>query len=298
MHRPDIDLWEEVQLTNGFAPRVPAQLHFRRPNVWVFAQDDEHKSQFLELVQRRIDNGSVLKIPIRTAAERFCTTVRLVQHRRNDMFVRAANHDVGKDFLGRLPSLWNEMKDRLAQQMSIDTIQSPQVFVHLSVSFDEVYRAVAKIAFNYLAVRKGTAFARRSEFDPVRQYILGDIRHAPLRTADEVAIDGRFVSALKRGEQFLVPTSRHLVMLGYSYPNVFATVTLYGQHTFVVYLGEVEFKSIMDFLPEAHEFSIDGTSHRALDMSDIVRRIRGEASHDGADHNVTRAAHASDYRDV
>jgi hypothetical protein len=87
-------------------------------------------------------------------------------------------------------------------------------------------------------------------------------------------------------------------MLGYSYPNVFATVTLYGNHTFVVHLGEVAFKSIMDFLPEAHEFSIDGTSHRALDMFDIVRRMRGEASRDGADHDVTRAEHTSDCRDV
>jgi hypothetical protein len=192
------------------------------------------------------------------------------------MFVRARTIPDGQDFLDQFPALWNEIKSRFAGDITPETIESPQVYVRFSVNFNDVYRAVAKTAFNYLALRKGVAFAR-PEFDAIRSYIRGlDIRHAPPRSADEVSIDTRFVHALKRGEHFLVPTNEHLVMVGYSYPNVFATVTLYSSHTFVVHLGELEIESMMDFIPEGHEFSIDGTSDRVIDMFEIAARIQAD----------------------
>lgn len=90
MHRPDIDLWEEVQLTNQFVPRVPAQLHFREPNVWFFADGNENKTCFALLLKKRIADGTMRRIPIRVAPTKFCTTVRLVQHRRADMLFALA----------------------------------------------------------------------------------------------------------------------------------------------------------------------------------------------------------------
>src|SRR5262249_58225454 len=58
MHRPDSDLWEEVQVTNRFAPRVPPQLHFRKPDVWFFAEGNEDKNRFAALLEQRIANGT------------------------------------------------------------------------------------------------------------------------------------------------------------------------------------------------------------------------------------------------
>lgn len=276
IHRADDDIWQEVQVTNRLVPRVPAQLHFRDPHAWLFAGTTEDKHHFATLLQKRIANCSVLTTPIRIGPERYCTTARLVQHRRANMFVRARSLDEGKDFLALLPRLWSEVQTAHIDDTRLEKIESPTIHIHLSMCLDDIYRAVAKTAFNYLALRKGIPFARRSEFDPIRRYILGhDIQHPSQLRDDEVAVDTRFVSAWERGEQFLVPTTKHLIMLGYLHPNVFGAVTLYGKRTFMVHLGEVEFQSIMDFVPEAHEFSIDGTHHQALDMFEIVARMHG-----------------------
>ncbi len=76
----------------------------------------------------------------------------------------------------------------------------------------------------------------------------------------------------------MVPTTQHLVMLDYSHPNAYAIVTLYAKHTFVVFLGEIRRQPGMDFVPEAHEFSLDRTDNHPLDILEIARRMYSEAN--------------------
>lgn len=274
------DLWEDVQITNGLLLRVPPQLHFRNSQIWFFAGNNDDKNHFLTSVRTLIETDSLPALFVRIGPGKFCTTARLVQHRYNDMFIHARTRDEGEEFRRILPKIWTEVEAVLRNEMMLDQIVSPSVNAHMSIDHDHVYRAIAKIAFNYLAVRKGVEFARRPEFDLIRNYIRGlDVRPSQPKTGG-VAVDRRFVRCEKPGVAPLVPTTQHLVMLGYSYPNVCAIITLYGKHTFVVFLGEMQLQSGTDLILEAHEFSLDSTVNHPLDMLEIARRMYNEANSD------------------
>ncbi|MEZ4365017.1 MAG: HNH endonuclease [Kofleriaceae bacterium] len=273
MHRPEDDLWEEVQITNKLRPHIPPQLHYRRPKTWFFASRNEDRARFVAEVNALVSSGNLGSLSIVPGPEQVCSTARLVRHRRRTMFVRARTKDDGEAFVRDLPALWGAVEPGVRNDLPIVRTDDPTINMVLSMSLDDCYRAIAKTAFNYLAVQKGIAFARLPVFDPVRQYIRGlDIRHPTTGSA----VDRRFVREEKKGEFFLIPTTQHLITLGYSSPHVFAAITLYGKHTFLVQLGDIHIQSLPDFEPIAHEFSIDGSQNRELGVFEMVRRMRYE----------------------
>jgi hypothetical protein len=274
MHDVEHDVWQEVQIKNRFSTYVPPQFHFRLPKVWFFGSDRQEKDQFVERLTKRIRAGTAKSIRLRIGPADHCTTIRIVQHRSNDLFVRAPTREEGEEFLELLTDKWSEFETVLRLDPKDRRIESPTILLHLNIGIDDCYRAIAKTAFNFLALRKGVEFVRRPEFDLVRNYIRGlDVQWPTSVGPGQVAFDPRFVRQLESRDPMLIPTTEHLLMLGYAHPHIFACVTLYADYSYLVTLGQVELPSIMDFLPDAHEFSIDKTSNRTIDMYEMADRM-------------------------
>ena len=139
------------------------------------------------------------------------------------------------------------------------THEQPNVLINMSLWPNEEYRAVAKIAFETLALLCGSAYVLQAVFDPLRDYIRGDLQ-LPAVAPGEVAVDSRFVQRL--GKEFRLKfTERHGVLLLCSPPNLVAFVLLYGTHPYLVRLGTLGGER--QWL-RAYEFSYTRDGHAKL----------------------------------
>jgi len=100
------------------------------------------------------------------------------------------------------------------------TRDKPNVLITMSLWPNEEFRRVAKIAFETLTLSRGCSFVLEEEFDPIRDYIKGDVR-LPDSRPRELQIDSRFV--LRRGDEFRLNfTKQHGVLVLCSPPNFVA----------------------------------------------------------------------------
>jgi hypothetical protein len=96
--------------------------------------------------------------------------------------------------------------------------ENPNVTISMTMRPNEEYRAVAKIAFETLALLRGAAFVLWPAFDPLREYIRGNVQ-LPAVAPGEVLVDFRFVQRL--GQEFRLKfNERHGVLLLCSPPNL------------------------------------------------------------------------------
>jgi hypothetical protein len=76
---------------------------------------------------------------------------------------------------------------------------------------NDEFRAVAKIAFETLALLRGPHTALEAHFDPIREYIRGDVQLPPVPEG-ELSVDTRFVQRLE-GEGHMQFTEQHAVLI-------------------------------------------------------------------------------------
>jgi hypothetical protein len=271
--------WEELKIVNGLQPVILPQIHLvgLEPNgqaqFAVVASEYEDLQQFLVLVDRRVADGSILKTHVKIGPSAHCTTARLVGHRRNEMYVRAETQEKGESFLRTVAGKWAGLRAQTSTSPppQVRTVARPKVHVTQQICPDENYRAIAKIAFNVLAAKRGAQFVLRPEFDPIREYIQGAnlVHQSPLPPGD-VAVDTRFVRPLPMSEAPLIPTGSHAIAIAYAAPTLAGLVTLYEKYSFVVQLAEIQ---LAEQVIEAHEFSTDRTTNKALDIPELARRL-------------------------
>lgn len=150
--------------------------------------------------------------------------------------------------------------------------EKPAVQLTMSVHVDDVFRAVAKVAFNTLAARMQPEFVMAAAFDPIRDYITGrDVQPTPATSPEALSVDTRFVTSLESDAAPIVETEGHAVTIAYNHPSLFGWVTLYERHHFLVRIADVE---LSDFLPIVQEFSPVRGESVALDLPELVRRFR------------------------
>jgi hypothetical protein len=126
------------------------------------------------------------------------------------------------------------------------------------------FRGVAKMAFETLAVLEGTEFVLNERFDPLRAYILGDVRLPEASSEEGLLVDQRFVQ--RTGDRAPKITEDHAVALVANGGRLQAFVTLYGHHTYVVQLanqGEYPFQMRM------YEFSTTRDGHREISVEEL-----------------------------
>jgi hypothetical protein len=276
IHDPTEDLLLEIRLRNELDPELLPQLHHRGNGAIHFTSGNtDGKANFLALLQQRIEKGDLSKIHIKV--DESCRTVRIAQHRKKDFLVRARTRAEGEEFLVFIGAHWPQIKVILLGDAPSSEIQQPRLEVSMTLDLNGAFRAVAKIAFNYLAYREGADYSRRLEFDEVRDYIRGNNLVLPTVPPTGIAVDERFVIQFPHTASPLFSTQGHLVVLFNFDGALCAFVTLYAEHMFLVRLGPKDGQ----LYPKAHEFSIDGTINHELSLQEIIQRRRA-ASPEGS----------------
>jgi hypothetical protein len=100
---------------------------------------------------------------------------------------------------------------------------------------DNMYRAIAKIAFNYLAYRQGLEFVLDQQFDPIRRFIrYGESPPLPpIHTSDDIPFRVEIKDGLRPVVHFIGIAKRHP-----SHGNLLGIVSLFGFMTHTVILAE------------------------------------------------------------
>jgi hypothetical protein len=171
-------------------------------------------SAILDFVDGRLANGTLRALHVKVGPAEVCTSARIVVHRRGDGFLRVAEASDAERVFAKIEEAWPKIRTTLSASPGEQTrIEKPTTNARLSFAPDDAYRAVAKTALNVVALRLGAEFALRPEFDELRAYVLGDVRHAETLGENEIAVDMRFVRELPQGTEPFVPTTEHAVTL-------------------------------------------------------------------------------------
>ncbi len=273
----------DVAVTNEMRAVVMPQVHIvpagEKTNICILTADSAALERLDVYVVKQIETARLAKMHVKNGPTEAGPHARLVMHRDNDGYIRAQTPEDAQGLTAVLQGHWRQAYAQHAARVGsgedvpeAGSVANPSVRVTMSYRPDDVNRAVAKIAFNVLAVRVGTQFALSPEFDELRRYVLGDdIRHPECAGPNEVLVDARFVSQLPPETAPIVPTDEHAVTLSYAPPALYGWVTLYRTHNFIVKLGDI---ALPDNLFAVHEFSTVRRGNEALTASEVFRRIR------------------------
>jgi hypothetical protein len=152
------------------------------------------------------------------------------------------------------------------------TGQFPEVRLDFTFAPNDVFRAIAKTAFNLLAFKRGQEVVLRPEFDSIRRFIKAELVLPRDIGSDEIAVDKRFVDEILPDQQHVsFVDDAHAVLFYYSKLELIAFVTLYGSHLFLVRFPPLYYEE-----PEVlfgHRFSIDRTGNNPIHIIDIIERL-------------------------
>lgn len=281
----------DVAITNEMRAVVMPQVHLMadgdRTQLSILTADMAELPRLNGFVAKQIDSSRLPKMYVKRGPSDAGPSARLVMHRENDGYIRAQSDEDAQRLVTVLHGNWRAAYEQHAALLAAGdstpegrSIPTPTVHMHLSYRPDDTNRAVAKIALNVLAARMSSEFALAPEFDDLRRYILGDdIRHPERVKPNEVLVDPRFVSQLPHDTQPIVPTDEHAVTIAYVHPTLYAWVTLYKSHNFIVRLGDI---ALSENLFAVHEFSTIRRGNEALDVSETYKRLRARGQNVGS----------------
>lgn len=130
-----------------------------------------------------------------------------------------------------------------------------------------IHRAISKIAFNYLAYRRGSSYALLDAFDPIRRFVR--FGEPPLKSAVQTTEDFPFVTTSTSEERPVV----HFVSLNShpSHRNLVGEVVLFGGRCHRVLLAE-DFPGPWFDLPVSHLYNVK--SRAATELEPCLPRWR------------------------
>jgi hypothetical protein len=171
----------EVAVTNGMQAVVLPQVHAAAvgdsTQIAIVTADLSDLPRLNAFVGKQIETGKLRTLHIKLGPVDAGPTARLVLHRESMGFVRAQTDADVRSLFSVLEANWSNLYAQHAarvatgdQPIAVQSIERPWVKLNVAVRPDDVNRAVAKIAFNLLAVRVGSDFALSREFDELRSY--------------------------------------------------------------------------------------------------------------------------------
>lgn len=256
-----------VRIGNQVDTEVRPQLFASGDRIQVFASDRDGLNELVGFIDKQIERGRLARTRVFTAED--MKEPRFLMHRSDDAVVSCSSAERAHEFLANLQKQWPEIKSKIqATEERRLTHEKPNIVVSMTMWPNEEYRAIAKIAFETLALLRGPAHVLQPAFDPLREYIRGSVQ-LPAVAPGEVPVDSRFVQRL--GQEFRLKfTERHGVLLLCSPPNLVAFVLLYGTHPYLVRLATI------DGEPQwlrAYEFSYTRDGHAELDEAAFTKQM-------------------------
>jgi len=274
----DVGVHFEMKIENEFRPAFLPQVHIIPKegtlDFQIRASSDEDLESLCRHIDRHLERGTLRGIHVKVGPSDRCETAHLVMHRKRDSFVRVPEPGMENQLFDFIEANWQEIRDgQTDSKRTEDKVEQPYIEAHTSISFDDVFRGVAKITFNVLAMIKGNDFALMDEFDPIRKYITGEEIVHDEDSGSDLLVDDRFVQYLAHGTPHVVPTESHAVTLLFKADDMtlYGMVTLYKNHSYIVSLGSLP--EVEDILV-TYEFSTDRTVHGKLDLVEAYQRLR------------------------
>jgi hypothetical protein len=164
-----------------------------------------------------------------------------MMHRSDDAILDAASAEEAVRLVSVIEKNWISIKKELNDSENIEELSqpNPSVLIKMKMLPNEEYRGIAKIAFEVAALMLGADVVLSDSFDPIRAYIMGDVRLPLINGSDpdQLAIDSRFVGRVSEGFPF--PFTEHHGVILYHDParGLAAMVILYGIHHYKVSLA-------------------------------------------------------------
>lgn len=256
-----------VRIGNQARTEVRPQLYLLGDQIKVFASGREGLNDLIAFIEKRIEKKNLADVRITDSES---SQPRLLMHRSDDAYVSCSDPKRSRDFLNLLEAQWPEIKLNLqsAEETTVKKI-GPEIDVKLKFRPNDEFRGVAEIAFETVALILGPQYVLSSEFDPIRAYIMGDVRLPDPIPDGDVAIDSRFVRRL--GAEFKMNfTEQHGVLLYCSPPDLVGFVLLYGENAYMVRLATMAHET--QWL-RCYEFSYSKDGHREISEDEFAARL-------------------------
>jgi hypothetical protein len=272
----------ELATRNELRSELYPQVHFLladsgNHSLALSVKDRVAFERLADYVDGKLASGELRSIHQKIGPPEAGATPRLVMHRTDDGFIRGQSAEDLALFVSVLEQQWQRFSASYRDSFDgpsppqATEVKSPTVQHILRINVNDVYRAIAKIAFNVMAAKLGPDLALQPEFDPVRDYIRGlDVR-IPTVQPGQLAVDDRFVISAAPKTEPPIPCDDHAVVIFGDDYGLVAWVTLYKSNNFIVRLSSV---TPLDLIPLAHIFSATRTGNRPLDLEEIVKRLR------------------------
>lgn len=266
-------IYVELELRNELRPVVLPQLHLKQNGKGtVVAPDQSAKGALITFIDDHLN--FVEELPRLYGLEgKSPQSVALVV-RKKDGYIRLIKAGDETWYFPMLRSAWmDDLRPQLVAASTASTTHPhPEVSVQYRYAPNDVYRAIAKSAFNLLAFKCGAPFVLRPEFDPIRQYILGDLHLPAFVESESIAVDGRFVAEVPPPEQQIsFIDDEHAIVFSYRTPELVAFVTFYGSHLYIVRFPEISNAGLDDLF--GHSFTTTRSGNQPLSFADIAERI-------------------------
>jgi len=256
-----------VRVMNQMVPEVRPQIFVKGDQVQVRAKDRESLNDLIAFIDSQISKGRLesTRVFISEEVREPC----FLMHRDKAAVVSSSTHEKAEQFLHLVKSQWPEIKAKLQLIKEHPTAQTlPEIALTIKFRPNDEFRGVAKIAFETVALLRGSEFVLQEGFDPIREYIKGDVK-LPIPPPGEIAVDNRFVRRL--GEEFRLKfTEEHGVLLLFSPPNLVSFVLLYGENPYFVRLATLAGD---DQWLRAYEFSYTKEGHGELSELELAQHL-------------------------
>jgi hypothetical protein len=256
-----------VRVGNQMDTQVRPQLFLDGNRIQFVVMDRKALQELLNFIGKRITKGTLVETYIRIEENQklpcYCMT------RSNDAVVTASSNEEGLSLLRLLENNWENIQSQSAStQEQVTSYPQPSVLIEMVFKPNDEFRGVAKFAFETLALLSGPKTALEARFNPIRNYILGDVRLVEVPQG-EVSVDTRFVQRLT-GEGHMKFTETHAVLLSSSRQGLVAHVTLYGQNQYVVKLAD---STPGPSFVKMYEFSHTKDGHQELSELSTMKRL-------------------------
>lgn len=289
----------EIKLGHKFSPQMKAQLIFKEKEtkgefeVNGSAESAELYQSFFKVLRAQIKKKGLRNIPNlkpmdKAEDEDLEIGFRLILNRSNQVVFRPSLHssDPSQEFETMVKLLEDRLDDieklitAKASSTPVQKVNQPNVTLNMAIDFGKNLRAVAKIAFTFLASTYGCDLARSSQFDELRDYIINGVIKNQSGSLWQTSSDPTKSMAATRFSMWVhdydlkQPTSfgtneSHVISISQVQDRHLVIIEFYGQFSYAIDVGDI---NVYLQLPLVHEFDFTNRTNRVLPIMEVIQR--------------------------
>lgn len=289
----------EIKLGHMFSSQMKAQLIFKEKEVKGefevngSAESADLYQLFFIVLRTQIKKKGLKNIPIlkpidMAEDEDSGLGFRLILNRSKQVVFRPSLHnsDPNQEFETMVKLLEDKLDEieklitAKASSTPVQKIDQPNVTLNMVIDFSKNLRAVAKIAFTFLASTYGCDLVRSNTFDELRDYIVnGVIKNQfgslwQTNSNQAKSITATRFSVWLNDYNLNQPTSfgtseSHVISISQMQDRHVVMIEFYGQVSYAIDVGDI---NVPLQFPLVHDFDFAKRSNRVLPTMEVIQR--------------------------